>query len=341
MPFQLVHQVAADIPRSDTEGSKIDKQALAAHFVEIYDYLWDYLFPSLGYEVGDVITGTVNPYGFGLNQKHRTVDYPVTDAAGYSDHTMHSIMGVSAFNGFNDYIIMLDQFRNISTTSPPTINQGSYAYSGFGRNNATAAQPYHSWLQTPANIFQDSDRPSDWFVTALGRIILWHVKPRVIIYDLIKSSARAANTRYDTWIPFGHTGRIPSNGGLNSIGTGGGTKDINMLTPKKGWDTDEAALYRDNVLTVDLVSSTYQTKQASIHSPNFRLFTPSYKDATNLVTPTVSKSSFGINTPAIAGNEYPYLRMRDNQGNWWIRAFPLNQVETPAIAFNCGTELPP
>lgn len=341
MPFQLVHQVAADIPRSDTEGSKIDKQALAAHFVEVYDYLWDYLFPSLGYEVGDVITGTVNPYGFAVNQKHRTVNYPVTDAAGYSDHTMHSITGVTTFSGFSDYIVLLDQFRNISTTSTPTINQGSYANSGFGRNNFAGAQPYHSWLQTPANIFQDSDRPSDWFVTILGRIALWYVKPRVIIYDLIKPSARAANTRYDTWVPFGHIGSMPSNGGLNSIGVGGGTRYLNMLTPKYGWDTDEAALYRDNVLTVDMVSASYQTKQASIHSSNFRLFTPSYKNSTNLVSATVTKQSFGVSNPAIAGNEYPYLRMKDNQGNWWIRAFTSNLVETPSIAFNCGTELPP
>jgi len=336
MPFKIVHQVACDVPFASA-GNGIDKDAMEAHIAEVYDYLYDYFWPSLGYQVGELITDVLNV--FAINVRMRPVDFPVTNAAGYADHTMHTIAGFQRYNGVGNATFQLEQYRNISTTENYAVYASAWVYTQISNNTASIAKEYYTWLQTPANIFQDTDRPSDWFVTMFGRIVLWHIKPRVVIYDEINPAAEPANTRLDTWLGFGHMNFNATFGGLVRTGStiGGGSSSLNTLTPYKGWNNDNAALYKDVVITHDLSSLSYQHKIVSLHNPNFRLFTPNYSDVLRGNT-ILTRSSFTANNLTSMD---PYLRMQDNQGEWWIRTFQDHKVDSTAIAFNCGTELPP
>ena len=322
MVFELVHQIPCP-----TQTAK-NYTAVRTEFMNaVMDYLWDVFYPSIGYQVIDVPSP---PTGYVNGAKE--IIFPVINAANNLDYSMKLLQGwLVATSGIYQFV---------------QINHRARSISGANANNDTgtlgiARAPDPAKLSNyferqrlfkPAKIYQDKERPSDWFLVLFDRIMMCYIKPRIKIDDIVDAYKTDPNRNYATQIGFYSNTTNYSFGGKSVQFEGGAGQRIYTNVP-----TDAVPPTGGHVLFKDLAFNAYQNNESgdigSVNSKNFGLFMlPERYFNGNALFTSFAFSSVG------RGDLFDYWKLQDSTGNWWI----LSNIDLSTTTyhaswgFNCG-----
>lgn len=338
MTFKLIKE----IPFPKQDYFRFSSERHIDHLTLLYDYLTETFWPSIGYTIADV-PSLPSVLGIGTILYAKSVSFPVTDAAGYSDHTMHTWCGFSRTN--NDFVMVQGTNHYLDSSYPDSIIIGQ----NYLRYTGNDYQLVETSQYLPIKIYQDQARKSDWFVLQAGRLAMWHIKPRVLIHDLYRDDLRDPNIRYSTALGFQYRDYTETCFGIHGCSnTSNARKRLAYTVPLDGFQTLNSVLYHDVIMSGSTVSSAgpQQHTVASFHNPNYAIwknFDDTFVNQDPGLNPSLTDDREFKDMEGSTGvtNKSQYYRLQDNEGNWWLLGWMRNfRTSSWAPAFNCGPELP-
>jgi hypothetical protein len=338
MTFKLIKE----IPFPKQDYFRVSNERHIDHLTLLYDYLTETFWPSIGYTIADVLSLPAVS-GTGTILYAKSVSFPVTDAAGYSDHIMHTWCGFSRTS--NDFLMVQGTNQYLDSSYPDSliIGQNYLRYTGNSYQYVETSQ------YLPIRIYQDQARKSDWFVLQAGRLAMWYIKPRVFIQDLYRDDLRDPNIRYSTALGFQYRDYTETCFGVHGCSNlTNSRKRLAYAVPLDGFQTLNSVLYRDVIMTGSTASSAgpQQHTVASFHNPNYAIwknFDDTYTNQNPGLNPALTDDRAFSDMEGFTGvtSKSQYYRLQDNEGNWWLLGWMRNfRTSSWVPAFNCGPELP-